>query len=72
MSTIYRVSIVMLDYCVKCNSLSKGRSFDDITEEEMLRIDYLLNVRPLKCLNGCTPREAFTDLLKRYLLRLTA
>jgi hypothetical protein len=26
----------------------------------------------LKCLNWCTPREAFTDLLKRHLLKLTA
>lgn len=52
--------------------LPKGRSFDDITEEEMRRIDYMLNDRPLKCLNWRTPRETFTDLLKRYLLRLTA
>lgn len=52
--------------------LPKGRSFDDITEEEMRRIDYMLNDRPLKCLNWRTPREAFTDLLKRYLLRLAA
>ncbi len=52
--------------------LPKGRSFDDITEEEMHRIDYMLNDRPLKCLNWRTPREAFTDLLKRYLLGLAA
>jgi IS30 family transposase len=52
--------------------LSKGRSFDDITEEEMRRIDYMLNDRQLKCLNWRTPRKAFTDLLKRYLPRLAA
>ena len=52
--------------------LPKGRSFDDITGEEMHRIDYMLNDRPLKCLNWRTPREVFTDLLKRYLLRLAA
>ena len=49
--------------------LPKGRSFDDITEEEMRRIDRLLNDRPLKCLNWRTPREAFTDLLRRHLSR---
>ena len=52
--------------------LPKGRSFDDSTEEEMRRIDYMLNDRPLKCLNWRTPRDAFTDLLKRYLRRLAA
>ena len=46
--------------------LPKGRSFDDITEEEMRRIDYMLNDRPLKCLNWRTPREAFASLLIRY------
>ena len=49
--------------------LPKGRSFDDITEEEMRRIDHLLNDRPLKCLNWRTPREAFTELLRRHLLK---
>lgn len=52
--------------------LPKGRSFDNISKEEMRRIDYMLNDRPLKCLNWRTPREAFTDLLKRYSLRLVA
>ena len=47
--------------------LPKGRSFDNILEEEMERIDYLLNDRPLKCLNWRTPREAFSALLNRYL-----
>ena len=48
--------------------LPKGRSFDNILEEEMRRIDYLLNDRPLRCLDWRTPREAFNALLKRYLL----
>ena len=48
--------------------LPKGRSFDDITGEEMRRIDRMLNDRPLKCLGWRTPREAFTALLARHLL----
>ena len=39
------------------------------TEEEMRRIDRMLNDRPLKCLNWRTPREAFTELLRRHLLK---
>ncbi|MBP5228415.1 MAG: IS30 family transposase, partial [Kiritimatiellae bacterium] len=35
--------------------LPKGRPFDDITGEEMRRIDRMLNDRPLKCLNWRTP-----------------
>ena len=52
--------------------LPKGRSFDDIAEEEMRRIDRLLNDRPLKCLNWRTPREAFADLVRRHLLKAAA
>ena len=48
--------------------LPKGRSFDDILEEEMNRIDYLLNDRPLRCLDWRTPREAFNLLLNRCIL----
>ena len=44
-----------------------GRSFDDITEEEMRRIDYMLNERPLRCLNWRTPREAFAGLILRHM-----
>ena len=47
--------------------LPKGRSFDDITEEEMRRIDYMLNDRPLRCLNWRTPREAFAGLILRHM-----
>ena len=52
--------------------LPKGRSFDDITGEEMRRIDRMLNDRPLRCLNWRTPREAFTELLRRHLLKAPA
>ena len=47
--------------------LPKGTPFDHILDEEMKRIDYMLNDRPLKCLNWRTPREAFAALLKRHL-----
>lgn len=47
--------------------LPKGNDFDKILEEEMRRIDYLLNDRPLRCLNWRTPREAFQALLMRHL-----
>ena len=49
--------------------LPKGRSFGDITGEEMRRIDRMLNDRPLKCLDWRTPREAFTELLLRHLAK---
>lgn len=48
--------------------LPKGRTFDDILEEELKRIDRLLNDRPLRCLDWRTPNEAFNALLNRYLL----
>lgn len=49
---------------------SKGRSFDDIPEEEVRRIDHMLNDRPLKCLNWHTPREAFTEVLRCHLTKV--
>ena len=52
--------------------LPKGTPFDSILDEELKRIDYMLNDRPLKCLNWRTPREAFAALLKRYMLKLAA
>ena len=48
--------------------LPKGSAFDAILDEEMRRIDRMLNDRPLKCLDWRTPREAFTALLHRHLL----
>lgn len=48
--------------------LPKGSPFDDILDEEIKRIDRMLNDRPMKRLNWRTPREAFMALLKRHLL----
>ena len=48
--------------------LPRGSPFDAILDEEMRRIDRMLNDRPLKCLDWRTPREAFTALLHRHLL----
>ena len=48
--------------------LPKGRSFASILDKEMNRIDYLLNDRPLRCLDWRTPREVFNRFLKRYLV----
>ena len=48
--------------------LPRGSPFDAILDEEMRRIDRMLNDRPLKCLNWRTPREAYTALLYRHLL----
>ena len=47
--------------------LPKGSPFDAILDEEMRRIDYMLNDRPMKYLGWRTLREAFTSLLKRHL-----
>ena len=48
--------------------LPKGSRFDAILDEELRRIDYMLNDRPMKCLNWRTPRESFSALLRRYLI----
>ena len=48
--------------------LPKDSPFDAILDEEMRRIDRMLNDRPLKCLEWRTPREVFTALLHRHLL----
>ena len=47
--------------------LPKRSSFENITEEELSKIDHMLNDRPMKCLNWRTPREAFDGILKRRL-----
>ena len=52
--------------------LPKGRAFDNILETEYKRIDYLLNDRPLSCLNWRTPREAFESIRRRYLFPFAA
>ena len=48
--------------------LPRGSPFDASLDEEMRRIDRMLNDHPLKCRNGRTPREAYTALLHRHLL----
>lgn len=47
--------------------LPKGTPFDNLTREQMERIDHMLNDRPMKCLNWRTPREAFERLVKQAL-----
>ncbi len=47
--------------------LPKGTAFNDLTEEQRRRIDYLLNDRSMRCLNWRTPREAFARLVLRVL-----
>lgn len=47
--------------------LPKRSSFENLTEEELAKIDYMLNDRPMKCLNWRTPREAFEEILSRIL-----
>lgn len=46
------------------NVLPKGTSFQDIADEGLLKIDALLNDRPLRCLKWRMSREAFGELLK--------
>ena len=48
--------------------LPKGRSFENILNAELERIDHLLNDRPVKCLDWRTPREAHNALLRRHAL----
>lgn len=47
--------------------LPKRSSFENLTEEKLAKIDYMLNDRPMKCLNWRTPREAFEGILSRIL-----
>ena len=47
--------------------LPKGTPFDNLTRDQMERIDHMLNDRPMKCLNWRTPREAFERLVKKAL-----
>ena len=43
--------------------LPKGSSFEHLLEEDVRRIDALLNDRPLRCLEWRTPREALAEAL---------
>ncbi len=42
--------------------LPKGKSFNDVTKEELMKIEKLLNNRPRKVLNFSTPLEVFNHL----------
>lgn len=42
--------------------LPKGKCFDEVTKEDLMRIEVLLNNRPRKVLNFMTPLEAFNHL----------
>ena len=41
----------------------KGSSFDDVPDEEVRRVDYMLNDRPLRCLNWRTPASGVRGTL---------
>lgn len=43
----------------------KGTDFRQVTEEELARVEYLLNTRPRKCLQYRTPMEAMEMALAR-------
>ena len=39
--------------------IPKGQPIDEITDDELIQINWYLNCRPLKCLNLRTPIEIF-------------
>ncbi|MCS8623226.1 IS30 family transposase, partial [Lactiplantibacillus plantarum] len=39
--------------------IPKGQPIDEITDDELIQINWYLNSRPLKCLNWRTPIEIF-------------
>ena len=44
--------------------LTKGKRFDDVSTQGLMKIELLLNNRPRKVLNFSTPLEAFSQLSK--------
>ena len=42
--------------------LPKGKCFDEVTKEDLMKIEVLLNNRPRKVLDFMTPLEAFNNL----------
>jgi hypothetical protein len=44
--------------CASYNA-TKGQPIDEITDDELIQINWYLNSRPLKCLNWRTPIEIF-------------
>ena len=45
--------------------LSKKQSFNDVTDKDIEKIEFLLNTRPRKVLNFWTPLEVFTQFSKK-------
>lgn len=44
--------------------IPKGQPIDEITDDELIQINWYLNCRPLKCLNLRTPIEIFLRNLR--------
>ena len=44
--------------------IPKGQPIDEITDDELIQINWYLNSRPLKCLNWRTPIEIFLRNLR--------
>lgn len=44
--------------------ISKGQLIEELTDDELVRINWYLNSRPLKCLNWRTPIEIFLRNLR--------
>ena len=44
--------------------IPKGQPIDEITDDELIQINWYLNSRPLKCLNWQTPIEIFLRNLR--------
>ena len=44
--------------------IPKGQPIDEITDDELIQINWYLNCRPLKCLNWRTPIEIFLRNLR--------
>lgn len=49
---------------VLCRFIPKGQPIDEITDDELIQINWYLNSRPLKCLNWRTPIEIFLRNLR--------
>jgi len=43
----------------------KSKRFDEVTDDDLMRVELLLNNRPRKVLNFATPIEVFNHLSKR-------
>ena len=46
--------------------IPKGKSIDDLTEEEFKEVEYRLNSTPRKCLGYLTPYEKMNEVLSSY------